>query len=62
MCGYNPHRAVRYSPLPFPLRGSPHIGRIRRPGPRHATTRHGHESPWAKLFAQGAMKTIVYDQ
>ena len=26
--------------------------------------RHGieHESPWAKLFAQGAMTTIVYDR
>ena len=69
MWGYNPHPAVRYSPLPSPVRGTPHDpwsgwmgwldkGRqMRRHGNR---TSPEHESPWAKLFAQGAMTTIVY--
>ena len=72
MSGYNPHPAVRYSPLPSPVRGTPddpwkwlNKGDDPGQGPTDAKTWQWNihpnmNRPGRSLFAQGAMTTIVY--
>jgi len=70
MWGYNPHPAVRYSPcLPQFAARRTSSDRLYVAGQGPTDTgdiaidnEPEHKSPWAKLFAQGAMTTIVYDR
>ena len=60
--GVQPPPSGQIFPLASPVRGSPHDRWIRLDKGRCDDTAREHEPPWAKLFAQGAMTTVGYDE
>ena len=68
--GLQPSPSRQIFPLPSPVRSTPHLlGSLDVAGQGPTDTgdiaidnEPEHKSPWAKLFAQGAMTTIVYDR